>query len=140
MVKNLGLTIVLSLAVLPSACTLLSHEAPLEDVDKAAALFFQRLEREDYGAIYNDSAKAFKQKKTKETVTESLKELTAQGKVLDYQRIRMPVEGEGKDRMVSPIFGTRFEQVSGELTLNFRDEGGEWKLIGFAFKPHGKAE
>ena len=137
MSRNLVASIVLLVAVLSSACTLLSHEAPLEDVDKAAALFFQRLDKQDYDAIYNDSAKGFKQNKTREVVTENLKQLTAYGKVGDFKRIRFPFEGEGKDRMASPVYTTIFEQMAGELTLNFRDEGSEWKLIGFAFKPRG---
>lgn len=135
--KNLIASILLLLAVLLSGCTLLSHEAPLEDVDKAGALFFQRLDKQDYDVIYNDAAKGFKQNKTRQIVTESLKQLTAHGKVVDYRRIRLPFEGEGKDKMVSPVFGITFEQANGELTLNFRDEGGEWKLLGFSFKPRG---
>ena len=128
---------ILVLAVFIAGCSVLSHEAPVEDIDKAAALFFQRLENHDYDAIYDDAAKAFKQRKTREQVTENLKQITAFGKIGDYQRVRMPQEGEGKERMLSPVFATVFEQVRGDLTLNFRDEGGEWKLIGFVFKPHG---
>ena len=135
MLRNSVAAIALTALVLLEGCALLSHEAPPEDIDKAAALFFQRLEKQDYDAIYNDAAKDFKQKKTRETVTDNLKQVTAYGKVLDYRRIRLPFEGEGKDRMASPVFGTLFEQMNGELTLNFRDEGGEWKLLGFAFKP-----
>lgn len=135
MLRNSVAAIALTAVVLLGGCTLLSHEAPLEDIDKAAALFFQRLDKQDYDAIYNDAAKDFKQKKTREAVIESLKQLTAYGKVLDHRRIQMPFEGEGRSRMASPVFGTAFEQIHGELTLNFRDEGGEWKLLGFAFKP-----
>ena len=140
MPQNPVFSIVLLVAVLLGGCTLLSHEAPLEDVDKAAMLFFQRLDNQQYDAIYNDSATGFKQKKTRADVTENLKTLTAYGKVGDFQRIRLPFEGEGKDRMASPVFMTIFEQTAGELTLNFRDEGGEWKLIGFVFKPRGSQQ
>lgn len=135
MLRNSVAATALVVVVLLGGCTLLSHEAPPEDIDKAAALFFQRLEKQEYDVIYNDAAKDFKQKKTREIVADSLKQLTAYGKVLDYRRIRLPFEGEGKERMASPVFGTSFEQMNGELTLNFRDEGGEWKLLGFAFKP-----
>ena len=123
--------------VLLGGCTLLSHEAPIEDIDKATALFFQRLDQEDYNGIYNDAASGLRQRKSRETVTDSLKELTAHGKVLNYQRIRFQTESEVKERIVSPVYGTTFEQVNGEVTLNFKDESGEWKLIGFAFRPRG---
>ncbi len=137
MLQKLVAAIVLPVLVLLGSCTLLSHEAPVEDIDKAAALFFQRLDKQDYEAIYSDASKDFKKNKTREVMTQSLKELTAYGTVVDYQRIRFPIETEAKDRILSPVYGTAFEQMAGELTLNFKDESGEWKLIGFAFKPRG---
>lgn len=123
------------LALAPSGCSLLSHEAPTEDADKAAALFFQRLDRQEYDVIYDDAARRFRANKTRQTVTDSLKELTAHGKVLDFQRVSMPIQGEGKDRMVQPVYKTTFETAVGEISLTFLDESGEWKLFGFAFKP-----
>ncbi|HSB11060.1 MAG TPA: hypothetical protein VLM38_16345 [Blastocatellia bacterium] len=124
------------LALSHSGCSVLSHEAPTEDADKAAALFFQRLDKQEYDVIYDDTAKRFKENKTRQTVTESLKELTAHGRVLDFQRTSMPISGEGKERMVQPVYKTAFERMSGDVILTFQDEGGEWKLLGFAFKPH----
>ena len=123
------------LALTGAGCSLLSHEAPTEDADKAAGLFFQRLNNNEYDKIYDDAAKRFRTNKPRQVVTDSLKELTANGKVRDFERISMPIQGEGKDRMVLPVYKTLFESVSGDIYLTFLDEGGEWKLFGFAFKP-----
>jgi tRNA nucleotidyltransferase (CCA-adding enzyme) len=119
--------------VMSAGCSLLSHEAPPEDVDKATALFFQRLDNGDYDTIYNDLSKRFKENKTRQTVTESLKQL-AFGKVVSYERVSMRFQGEGKDRMLIPVYMATFEQGAGDLTLTFQDEDGEWKLLAFEFK------
>ena len=129
--------LVLLFVVFAASCALRSHDAPPEDIDKAAALFFQRLNAADYETIYKDTAKKFKEVKTKEEIIESLKELTAKGQVKDYQRLKMTFEGEGKDMRAVPIYSTLFDQGGGEVILYFVDEGGEWKLIGFAFKQRG---
>src|SRR5438270_5818897 len=121
-------------ALFITGCSLLPHEAPAEDIDKAAALFVQRLNAAQYDVIYKDAARKFKDNQTKETILDSLKELTAKGRLQDYRRIQMKYEGEGKDRVASPIYSAVFEQSRGDLTLNFIDESGEWKLIGFVFK------
>ena len=123
-------------AILIEGCSLLSHEAPTEDVDKAAALFFQRLDNQDFNKIYDDCSKRFKTNKPRQTVLQSLAELAVNGKVEGrFERSSMPVDDKGKDRVVSPVYQVLFEQISGEITLNFQDESGEWKLLGFAFKP-----
>ena len=126
--------VIVLLLVFVSGCALRSHEAPPEDVDKAATLFFQRLNAAEYETIYKDTAKKFKQNKTKETIIESLKELTAKGQVQQFQRLKMTFEGAGEDAMAVPVYSAMFEQARGEVILNFVDESGEWKLIGFAFK------
>lgn len=126
--------IALLVMVFLAGCALRSHDAPPEDIDKAAALFFQRLNAAEYETIYKDTAAKFKENQPKETILESLKELTAKGPVKNYQRVRMTFEGEGKDQRAVPVFSTLFEQSSGEMILYFVDESGEWKLIGFAFK------
>jgi hypothetical protein len=131
MPKSFGVFLV---AICLSGCSVLSHEAPAEDVDKAAALFVQRLNAADYETIYKDSAEKFKESQTKETIVSSLKELTERGRLQSFHRIRMNYESGVKDRIVSPVYITAFEQSAGELTLNFVDTGGEWKLIGFSFK------
>lgn len=126
--------LILSFVVFAASCALSSHDAPPEDIDKASALFFRRLNAADYETIYKDTAKKFKENQTKEKIVESLKELTAKGLIKDYQRLKMTFEGEGKDMRAVPVFSTLFDQGSGEMTLYFVDESGEWKLIGFAFK------
>ena len=134
MSKKLAIALLL---VFVSGCSMRLHEAPPEDVDKAAALFFQRLNAAEYETIYKDTAKKFKQNQTKEKILESLKELTAKGRVQQFQRMKMSFEGEGADTMAVPVFSTLYEQARGETTLYFVDENGEWKLIGFAFKQRG---
>ena len=123
--------------VFAAGCALGSHDAPLEDIDKAGALFFRRLNAADYETIYKDTAKKFKENQTKEKIIESLNELTAKGQVKDYQRLKMTFEGEGKDMRAVPVYSALFDQGSGEIILYFVDESGEWKLIGFAFKQRG---
>ena len=116
-------------------CSLLSHEAPTEDVDKAATLFFQRLDSQDIGKIYDDCSQRFKTNRSRQTILESLAQLASNGKTQSFQRTSMPIEGTGKDRVVSPVYQVSFDQMSGAVTLNFQDESGEWKLLGFSFKP-----
>jgi hypothetical protein len=135
MLRKLVALLIFSIAMLPAGCSLLSHEAPSEDVDKAAALFFQRLGNEEYDTIYNDVAKGFKNSQTRQTVTDSLKEMAEHGKILDFQRISMAFQGEGKSRMALPVYRTASDRAKAEITLTFQDESGEWKLFGFAYKP-----
>ena|SRR5438128_6045574 len=118
-------------------CAVLPHEAPADDLDKAAALFVQRLNAAQYDVIYKDAASKFKEAQTKETILDSLKELTSRGKLQSFNRIQMKYEGENKERIASPVYFVAFDQSRGDLTLSFVDESGEWKLIGFAFKQRG---
>jgi len=126
---------VICMALSSVGCSVLSHEAPAEDIDKAAALFFQRLDKGEYDLIYNDSSTLFQQNQTRQTVTDSLKQLAEQGKVLDFQRLSMTFQGEGKNRMALPVYRVTSDRTRGEVTLTFHDQGGEWKLFGFAYKP-----
>lgn len=134
MLQRLITLVVFTIFVLPSGCALLSHQAPAEDIDKAAALFFQRFNAEQYDTIYDDSASAFKNSQTRQTVTDNLKQIAANGKILAFERMSMTFQGEGKTRMALPVYMTSTDQMKGELTLTFQDESGEWKLFGFAFK------
>lgn len=135
MLRKLVALLMISLVLLPAGCSLLSHEAPTEDIDKAAALFFQRLGNEEYDTIYNDAAKGFKNNQTRQTVTDNLKQMVEQGKVLDFERISMAFQGEGKSRMALPVYRTMSDRSKAEITLTFQDESGEWKLFGFVYKP-----
>jgi len=134
MLRNAAALTLVSVALWLAGCSLLSHDAPPEDVDKAAALFFQRLNDTDYDTIYNDASEAFKAVKNRQTVTDNLKQLTEHGKVLNYTRLNMSFQGEGKERMAAPVYGAAFEKLPAEVTLYFRDEGSEWKLFGFQLK------
>jgi hypothetical protein len=120
---------------LSAGCSILSREAPPEDIDKAAALFFQRFGNEQYDVIYNDAAKAFKDNQTRQTVTDNLKQMAENGKILQFERVSMAFQGEAKSRMAMPVFRTLSERASANITLTFQDESGEWKLFGFAYKP-----
>jgi len=132
--KVFGRLIVL-LVILPAGCSVLSHEAPPEDIDKAAALFFQRLGNGDYDTIYNDSSTLFQERQTRQTVVESLRQLVEQCKILNFERVSMSFQSEGKERMASPVYRVSSDRTRGEITLSFHDQGGEWKFFGFAFKP-----
>src|SRR5215510_12789207 len=98
-----------------SACSLTPREAPAEDVDKAATLFFQRLKAGDYETIYNDSAKAFQSKTQKPAVIESLKQMAALGTPGTPDRIRMTFDKEDGKRTADPVYGVSFGQVSGSV-------------------------
>ena len=134
MLRKVVALVMFSIAMLPAGCSLLSHEAPSDDVDKAAAQFFQRLGNEEYDTIYNDAAKGFQANQTRQTVTDNLRQIADHGKIFDFQRISMSFQGEGKSRIASPVYRTSSQQAKAEITLNFQDEGGEWKLFGFINK------
>jgi hypothetical protein len=132
--RKVAVLVIVLTAIFPVGCSLLSHEAANEDIDKAATLFFQRLDKGDFDGIYNDAGKKLRENKTRAEVTQSLNELKAHGKNIGFDRISMAIQGEGKDRMVLPVYRVSFEQQRGDLTLTFQDESGEWKLFGFSFK------
>ena len=135
MLRSLGILSILSLFLMSVGCSLLSHEAPAEDVDKAAALFFQRFGNEEYNKIYDDAAKGFKDNQTRQTVADNLKQMAENGKIVEFERISMSFQGEGKQRMALPVYRTASDRSRAEITLTFQDESGEWKLFGFAYKP-----
>src|SRR5215204_3908407 len=115
--------IISMLLVFMVAC---ARQAPPEDVDKASALFFQRLNDAEYDTIYNDASTQFKKNQPREVVVESLKELIARGRIQDFKRITTAYKDQDKQRVATPVYSTLFEQSKGELSLTFIDEGGEW--------------
>jgi hypothetical protein len=117
-----------------AGCSLVSREAPSEDVEKAGALFFERLKAADYDAIYSDASAMFKENQPRATILDNLKQINALGRIQDYRRLSMRFEGDPKNRLASPVYAVTFEQVRAEITLNFKDDGGEWKLLGFSVK------
>ena len=135
MFRKVAALVIVFIDIFLAGCSILSHEAPNEDIDKAAALFFQRLDKGDFDGIYRDASRKLRENKTQAAVTESLKQLTVQGKTQGFDRMSMTIQGEGKDRMLLPVYRVAFEQGRGDLTLTFQDESGEWKLFGFSYKP-----
>jgi hypothetical protein len=125
------------LLLMMAGCSLRGGQAPPEDIDKAAALFFERLKSAEYDAIYNDVSKQFKQQVPKATILENLKQVSAMGRIQDYRRLSMSFEGESKDQMASPVYSVLFDRVAAEITVNFKDEDGEWRLLGFSVKQRG---
>jgi hypothetical protein len=119
----------LSLILFLAGCALRSEPAPPEDVDKAAALFFERLKSAGYETIYDDASKQFKEQVPKPTIIDNLKQMAALGRVQDYRRLKMSFEGN----VASPEYSVIFA----EITVNFKDESGEWKLVGFSVKQRG---
>src|SRR5213076_2065861 len=104
MFRKVAALVIVFIAILLSGCSLLSHEAPNEDVDKAADLFFQRLDKGYLDGIYKDASKKLMANKPQATVIESLRQLGAQGKTQGFDRISMTIQGEGKDRMLLPVY------------------------------------
>lgn len=125
-------TIILALLLLAAGC---NTEAPTEDVDKAATLFFERLKAAQYEDIYNSTSQQFKDSVAKATILDNLQQINAMGRIQVYTRLRMPFEGNENERIVSPVYGVVFDQTTADITVNFKDEGGEWKLVGFQVKP-----
>jgi hypothetical protein len=116
-----------------------ASEAPYEDIDKAAGLFFNRLQDAQYDAIYEDSSEEFQQNKTRTEVVDNLKQITAMGRPQSYNRLSMTFDKDGKKRLALPIYSVPLEYAGAEITLTFRDDGGEWKLMGFSVKSRGGA-
>ncbi|HXG91698.1 MAG TPA: hypothetical protein VNN73_04930 [Blastocatellia bacterium] len=113
-------------------CTVACHarQAPVEDAQKAAALFIQRLNAGEFEKIYDDAAKGLKDRGHDEVV-KSLKEAASKGVIREYSLISMELPASGKQRMANPVYAAVSDSWRGNLKLKFIDEDGEWKLIGF---------
>jgi hypothetical protein len=129
-----ALVLLIPVMLAGTSCSVLSHEAPPQDVDKASTLFFQRLKAAEYEIIYNDAGSGFKENKTRNEVVDNLTKLTAGGRLLRYSRIGTFFNDQDKRRVATTSYRTDFEKNRGELKLYFVDESGEWKLDGFEFK------
>lgn len=114
-----------------------SREAPPTDVDKAATLFFERLKGAEYDAIYADASSQFKERKSQGEILDNLQKITAIGRIQSYSRLSMFFEGDKNNRIASPSYSVLFDRAATEITVNFKDEGGEWKLVGFDLKRRG---
>ena len=124
--------IVLSVLVFVAGCG--ARQAPIEDVDKAAALFFQRFNDGQYTKIIDDGAKNLK-KANREEVLTTIKNLAANGKIERYSRISMALPVKDDERLAHPLYSVHTNLVTADFKLIFVDEGGEWKLLSFEYKP-----
>ena len=123
----------LALAVL-SGC---HHEAPTEDIDKAAAQFFLRLQAAQYDQIYDDADESLKDQKPKAAVVDDLQKLIAYGRPTEWHRLSMTLGTEKGDKRVAvPLYILKTDNIPSEVSLKFMDVDGEWRLLGFAVTPH----
>jgi hypothetical protein len=125
--------LVVWLALIVVGC--FKSEARPEDVDKAASVFFERVKSAEYDAIYNEASDQFKNQVARATAIDNLKQVSAMGRIQSFDRLSMKLEGDEKNRMVSPIYNVSFDKARAEITVNFKDDGGDWKLVGFSVKP-----
>jgi hypothetical protein len=140
--------IILYLLLFATACSSKSQEAPYEDVDKAATLFFQRLTAGKYDEIYSDSEKSFQAKNPKPEVVENLKKMAIMGKPGAPVRMTMTYTTEEGKRVAMPNYSVLFDntgagevkapdgqttppQTRATVILKFVDDRGEWKLGAF---------
>jgi hypothetical protein len=140
--------IILSLLLFSVACSLKTQEAPYEDVDKAATLFFERLTAGKYNEIYTDSEKSFQDRNPKTEVVENLKKMAMLGKPGAPVRMNMTYGTEEGKRIAMPNYAVIFDntdaaqvktpdgqalppQSKATVILKFIDDSGEWKLGAF---------
>jgi hypothetical protein len=120
--------------VLMAGC---AHEAPTQDVDKAAAQFFLRLQGAQYDQIYDQADDHLKDQKPKAAVIDDLQKLAAYGRPEEWHRLSMTLGTESNEKRVAvPLYTLRTENITMEISLKFIDIDGEWKLLGFAVTPH----
>lgn len=125
--------LVLWLALMVVGCS--PSEAPVHDIDKAAGVFFERVKSAEYDAIYNEASEQFKSQVARATAMDNLKQVAAMGRIESFNRLSMRLEGDEKNRVASPVYNVLFDKARAEITVNFKDDGGEWKLLGFSVKP-----
>ena len=125
--------VVVWLALIVVGCS--PSEAPVPDIDKAAAVFFERVKSAEYDVIYNEASEQFKKQVARSTALDNLKQVAALGRIESFDRLSMKLEGDEKNRIASPVYSVHFDKARAEITINFIDDGGEWKLVGFSVKP-----
>ncbi|HEX5736530.1 MAG TPA: hypothetical protein VF131_27105 [Blastocatellia bacterium] len=127
--------LVVWIALITIGCS--ASEAPPQDVDKAAAVFFERVKSAEYDAVYNEASGEFKKNVARATAVDNMKEIAAMGRIQSFDRLTLKIEGEEKNRLASPVYSVLFDRARADITVIFKDEGGKWKLIGFSVKPRG---
>lgn len=127
--------LVVWIALIVAGCS--ASEAPPQDIDKAAAVFFERVKSAEYDAVYNEASEEFKNNVARATAVDNMKQIAAIGRIQSFDRLTFKIEGEEKNRLASPVYSVLFDRARADITVNFKDEGGQWKLAGFSVKPRG---
>jgi len=113
------------------------HEAPTTDIDKASAQFFLRVQGAQYDQIYDDADDHLKDQKPRAAVVDDLQKLVGYGRPEEWHRLSMTLGTElGDKRVAVPVYTLKTDNITSEVSLKFIDVDGEWKLLGFAVKPH----
>lgn len=127
-------TVPLLALLLIAGCT---HQAPTEDVDKAAAQFFLRLQAAKYDEIYDHADESLKEQKPRAAVLDDLQKLITYGRPEEWPRMSMTLGTEKGDKRVAvPVYSLKTDNITSEVSIKFIDVDGEWKLLGFAVTPH----
>lgn len=111
-----------------------AKQARSEDVEQAAGKFFDQIKEADYDRIYNESARPLREQNAKASVFDDLKQITAFGTIRQIERLSMTMDKEGEHQVALPVYSVLFDQARCEVTLKFTDDGGDWKLLGFAVR------
>ncbi|HKF56970.1 MAG TPA: hypothetical protein VKJ45_16040 [Blastocatellia bacterium] len=116
------------------------HEAPTEDIDKAAAQFFLRLKDAQYDQIYDQADENLKEQKPKAAVVDDLQKLISYGRPQEWHRLSMTLGTEKGDKRVAvPLYTLKTDNIPSEVSLKFIDDDGEWRLLAFAVTPHPRS-
>jgi hypothetical protein len=113
-----------------------AHNAPPEDVDKAAAQFFLRLKRAEYSTIYDDATSKYKDAKSQAEAKDDLEKLAALGHPEKWVRTSLAFNDKDKSHLALPTYIVTTDQMSVTVTLTFEDDDGEWKFMAFSAQPH----
>ncbi|HUK91983.1 MAG TPA: hypothetical protein VLZ81_16400 [Blastocatellia bacterium] len=114
-----------------------SHQAPVEDVNKAAAQFFLRLKGAEYDVIYKDAADKLREAKSQAEMQHDLEQLAAWGRPQQWTRISLSFKDQDKSRLAEPNYMVQTDKMTVNVTFTFVDDNGEWKVMGFTGTPHG---
>jgi hypothetical protein len=126
--------IVIILLTFMMSCSLVKEELKTEDVDKYAAVFFERLSNAEYEKIYKDSAESFRKENQQSAVLETLKQMTELGKPGTPNRISMTFNNQGGKRIAFPSYSIYFNERRVTVNFKFVEEDGQWKLGAYEVK------
>ena len=77
--------LVVWLALIVIGCS--ASEAPPQDIDKAAAVFFERVKSAEYDAVYNEASEEFKKNVARATAIDNMKQIAAMGRIQSFDRL-----------------------------------------------------